>query len=108
VAKNTTAALPLKVFAGHYDNCRIILACRSKDEFLALTSIPKSNFYGTTANAGEIAVAMKRPGTSLARNIRSLDGEFLPWTKPSNNEIKKRKELEKQSAYSVRKLTPLG
>jgi hypothetical protein len=90
----------MKVFAGHYATMRIILACRTKDDFMAVTRLPKSNIYGVTSNAQEIAAAMATIGTPLARNIRSLDSEFTEWQKPSNAEIKRRKDLIKQRPFA--------
>ena len=100
VSKNNSDRGDMKVFAGHYDNSRVILACRTKEDFMAVTRLPKVNIYGLTSNTQEIAVAMASVGTPLARNIRSLDGEFVEWKKPSNAEIKRRKELIKQSPYA--------
>jgi hypothetical protein len=97
---NDTDRGDMKVFAGHYATMRIILACRTKDDFMAVTRLPKANIYGVTSNAQEIAAAMASVGTPLARNIRSLDGEFVEWQKPSNAEIKRRKELMKQSPFA--------
>jgi hypothetical protein len=91
----------MKVFAGYFDNMRVILACRTKEDFMAVTRLPKNNCYGPTANSEEIKAAMAAPGTPLARNIRALDGEFTEWRKPSNSEVKRRKELMKQTAHSV-------
>jgi hypothetical protein len=90
----------LKVFTGHYDNSRVIMACRTKDDFMAVTRLEKQHIYGVTANSQEIAAAMASVGTPLARNIRSIDGEFTEWQKPSKSEIKRRKELIKQSPFA--------
>jgi hypothetical protein len=88
------ARTALKVLAGHYDNTRVILACRTKEDFKAVTRIPHENIYGPTTNQAEVAVAMKTIGTPFGRPIRALDGEWTEWTKPPSS--KKKRNLTRQ------------
>lgn len=80
----------LKTLTGHYDGKRVVLACRTVEDFLAVTRIPRGFVYGESGNYEEIAVAMANIGTPYARPLKDLNAPFTEWQRPTATQRKRR------------------
>ena len=81
----------LKVLAGHYDGMRVILACRTRDDFMSVTRIPRHAIYGESGNAEEVRVAMGSIGTPFARPLKSLADCWIEWYRPTATQRKQKR-----------------
>ncbi len=80
----------LKVITARYDNMHVIMACRTVDDFMAVTRIPRGMINGESGNYTEKEVAMANIGVPFARPVKDYTAPFVEWTKPPSSATRKR------------------